>query len=144
MKFQDPIPIKCESCSHKGEYKVDLLLAYKAKCNKCGSNFDYASNNMNGLIDKLNETYEILQVVLGVEEHFGQEYKDKKIEDIKTIQDLLSVTEVEFGGQEYEKEMVKKDLLLRYLNENYKSEIKELDSPILNALGIEIEKRKRR
>ena len=142
MKFQDPMSITCKSCNHVGRYKVDLLLAYKAKCNKCDSNFDYASDQMNGLLDELNETYELLQVVLGIQEHFGQEYKGEEIENIKTIQDLLSVTAIEFSSQEYDRIIIKKELL-RYLEDKYKCDIKELDTSILSALGIEVKTRKR-
>lgn len=143
MKFKDPMPITCKSCNHAGEYKVDMLLAYAAKCDKCGSNFDYASDSMNGFIDESNETYELLQVVLGIEKHFGLEYKGRQIEDINTILNLLTVTEDEFANQGYEKSRIQQELI-SYLSERYLTEIKSLDTPILDELGIEIEKRKRR
>lgn len=143
MKFKDPMPIKCNRCNYEGEYKVDLLLTYEAKCDNCGSNFDSASDSMNGTVDELNETYELLQVVLGIEEHFGLEYKGRQVEEIKSIQDLLEVTQAEFTNQGYDKELIKEDLII-YLKNRYKTEINGFEAPILDALGIEIEKRKRR
>lgn len=137
------MPTKCSFCNYEGEYEVDSLLAYEAKCYNCGSNFDSASDSMNGLIDELNETYELLQVVLGIEEHFGLEYKDRQVENIKSIQGLLEVTQDEFANQRYDKGLIKEDLIT-YLNKRYRAEINGFDAPILDALGIEIEKRKRR
>ena len=136
------MPIKCKSCGYEGAYKVAMLLAYKAKCQNCGSNFDYAADSMNGLVDELNEDYELLQMVLGIQEFFRLEYQGREIEEIKTIQDLLSVTESEFGRQGFDREKIRQDLL-NYLESRYNCKIKELDAPILSALGIKIEKRKR-
>ncbi|WP_103070870.1 hypothetical protein [Aquimarina sediminis] len=137
MKFKNPIPITCKSCDYKGKYKIVLLLNYEAKCDKCKSNFDYASAHMNKLMEDLNETYLLLEVILGIEEHFEQEYQGGEIENIKSIQDLLTVTENEFDN---EKEQIRKKLLA-YLRKKYNTKIKEFDTSILTALGIEVKKR---
>ncbi|WP_271765972.1 hypothetical protein [Aquimarina algiphila] len=142
MKFIDPMPVTCESCNHEGKYKTDLLLAYKAKCAKCGNDLDYASDQMNETIDFSNETNEIIRVILGIEAYFNREYKGREVEEIKSMQDLLSVTINEFRNPENGDECIKKDLL-NYLSDKYKVENIVLEGSILKALGIEIEKRKR-
>jgi hypothetical protein len=140
MIFQDPHSVKCDTCDHEGEYKVALLLAYEAKCDQCGSGFASASSQMNALTDRVKESFELLQVVLGIEEHFKQEYNGREIEDVQTIRDLVQVTEREFRN---EKESVRTSLF-KYLNEMYNIQDIDLEAPIIKALGIDIEKRKKR
>lgn len=134
MKFQDPFTVKCESCGHEGTYRVDLLLKYKANCANCAEPFDYASDQMNGLIDGANELHELAMVVFGIEEHFGRAYESLEEEDFTSIRDLLKLMEPETDG---------KREVLTYLEKKYKTKIEDLDTPVLEGLGIELKKRKR-
>lgn len=142
MKFQDPSEITCKVCGNKDLYPVDLLLEYEAKCSSCGKTLKESSDNMTRLVDELNETYELLQVILGVEKHFKKEYNDSSIENVVTIQDLITVTENTFSNWLMKKGLVRRKLL-QYLNETYNVNITDFSISILDALKINVEKKHR-
>jgi hypothetical protein len=92
MKFVDPMPSVCEHCGTRSNQAVADLLARKATCPQCQTDFN-VDEMWNGIYDA-RAIFVLISITIAVEDQFpGIEFVDASIEHIRTLGELISTTE---------------------------------------------------
>jgi uncharacterized ubiquitin-like protein YukD len=85
MKWMDPLSVKCEECGKTEFYSVEGLKNLSAACIQCGKSLSVIGENMIKEECRVSAYYQIMMLILDIEEKLDIEYNDEEIEPVENL-----------------------------------------------------------
>lgn len=101
MKWMDPLSVKCKECGTTDYYSVKKLKNLSATCSQCGKSLTEIGQNMRKEECRVSAYYQIITLLLDIEEKLKIEYSDEEIEPVEklTIAKILKHTEAKIEDE---------------------------------------------